>query len=187
MFCLRKIIFFFLFQTSVSKGTRPVKLPAFARRPASPSNSTNFNHSPHSSGGSNNIAGINRHGGELHNRSGTMLLSFLIWKSLEPDAQSTFLWSVGTEVNFGHLHKEAKASHLLQKSHRLTLLSEKLFYFIESTHGDSDVHLSITACISWSLHMWLELYLPTVKKIWWSNAGNVSKEDESQLHMCVCT
>ncbi|XP_040520307.1 ankyrin repeat and SAM domain-containing protein 6 isoform X1 [Gallus gallus] len=56
--------------TSVSKGTRPVKLPAFARRPASPSNSTNFNHSPHSSGGSNNIAGINRHGGELHNRSG---------------------------------------------------------------------------------------------------------------------
>ncbi|KAM7037067.1 ankyrin repeat and SAM domain-containing protein 6 [Passerculus sandwichensis] len=56
--------------TSVSKGTRPVKLPAFARRPASPSNSNNFNHSPHSSGGSNNIAGINRHGGELHNRSG---------------------------------------------------------------------------------------------------------------------
>ncbi|XP_065523873.1 ankyrin repeat and SAM domain-containing protein 6 isoform X2 [Lathamus discolor] len=56
--------------TSVSKGTRPVKLPTFARRPASPSNSNNFNHSPHSSGGSNNIAGINRHGGELHNRSG---------------------------------------------------------------------------------------------------------------------
>ncbi|XP_010213053.1 PREDICTED: ankyrin repeat and SAM domain-containing protein 6 [Tinamus guttatus] len=55
---------------SVSKGTRPVKLPTFARRPASPSNSSNFNHSPHSSGGSNNIAGINRHGGELHNRSG---------------------------------------------------------------------------------------------------------------------
>uniref|UniRef100_A0A8C4PA55 NAD(+) ADP-ribosyltransferase n=1 Tax=Dromaius novaehollandiae TaxID=8790 RepID=A0A8C4PA55_DRONO len=57
-------------RTSVSKGTRPVKLPTFARRPASPSNSNNFNHSPHSSGGSNNIAGINRHGGELHNRSG---------------------------------------------------------------------------------------------------------------------
>ncbi|XP_056340898.1 ankyrin repeat and SAM domain-containing protein 6 isoform X1 [Oenanthe melanoleuca] len=56
--------------TSVSKGARPVKLPTFARRPASPSNSNNFNHSPHSSGGSNNIAGINRHGGELHNRSG---------------------------------------------------------------------------------------------------------------------
>ncbi|XP_005307091.2 ankyrin repeat and SAM domain-containing protein 6 isoform X1 [Chrysemys picta bellii] len=56
--------------TSVTKGTRPVKLPTFARRPASPSNSSNFNHSPHSSGGSNNIAGINRHGGELHNRSG---------------------------------------------------------------------------------------------------------------------
>ncbi|NWR41641.1 ANKS6 protein, partial [Regulus satrapa] len=51
-------------------STRPVKLPTFARRPASPSNSSNFNHSPHSSGGSNNIAGINRHGGELHNRSG---------------------------------------------------------------------------------------------------------------------
>lgn len=103
-------------------------------------------------------------------------------------AQSTFLWNVGTEVNtFGYLHKGAKASHLLQKSHRLTPLSEKLFYFIESTHGDSDVHLSITACISWSLHMWLELFLPIVKKIWWNNAGNVSKEDESQLHMCVCT
>uniref|UniRef100_A0A8C6ZN81 Ankyrin repeat and sterile alpha motif domain containing 6 n=1 Tax=Nothoprocta perdicaria TaxID=30464 RepID=A0A8C6ZN81_NOTPE len=57
-------------RASVSKGTRPVKLPTFARRPASPSNSSNFNHSPHSSGGSNNIAGINRHGGELHNRSG---------------------------------------------------------------------------------------------------------------------
>ncbi|NXO93692.1 ANKS6 protein, partial [Certhia brachydactyla] len=56
--------------TSVSKGTRPVKLPTFVRRPASPSNSNNFSHSPHSSGGSNNIAGINRHGGELHNRSG---------------------------------------------------------------------------------------------------------------------
>ncbi|NXD07345.1 ANKS6 protein, partial [Nothocercus nigrocapillus] len=51
-------------------STRPVKLPTFARRPASPSNSSNFNHSPHSSGGSNNIAGINRHGGEIHNRSG---------------------------------------------------------------------------------------------------------------------
>ncbi|XP_019346626.2 ankyrin repeat and SAM domain-containing protein 6 isoform X1 [Alligator mississippiensis] len=57
-------------QTSGSKGSRPVKLPAFVRRPASPSNSNTFNHSPHSSGGSNNIAGINRHGGELHNRSG---------------------------------------------------------------------------------------------------------------------
>ncbi|XP_019392366.1 PREDICTED: ankyrin repeat and SAM domain-containing protein 6 [Crocodylus porosus] len=57
-------------QTSGSKGSRPVKLPAFVRRPASPSNSNTFNHSPHSSGGSNNIAGISRHGGELHNRSG---------------------------------------------------------------------------------------------------------------------
>uniref|UniRef100_A0A8C5TI70 SAM domain-containing protein n=1 Tax=Malurus cyaneus samueli TaxID=2593467 RepID=A0A8C5TI70_9PASS len=57
-------------QRAINKGTRPVKLPTFARRPASPSNSNNFNHSPHSSGGSNNIAGINRHGGELHNRSG---------------------------------------------------------------------------------------------------------------------
>ncbi|XP_010287234.1 PREDICTED: ankyrin repeat and SAM domain-containing protein 6-like, partial [Phaethon lepturus] len=56
--------------TPVSKGARPVKLPTFTRRPASPSNSNNFNHSPHSSGGSNNIAGINRHGGELYNRSG---------------------------------------------------------------------------------------------------------------------
>lgn len=71
-----KIIF--VFQASVSKGTRPVKLPTFARRPASPSSSNNFNHSPHSSGGSNNIAGINRHGGELHNRSGTVVLLFLV-------------------------------------------------------------------------------------------------------------
>uniref|UniRef100_A0A7M4F8M0 Ankyrin repeat and sterile alpha motif domain containing 6 n=1 Tax=Crocodylus porosus TaxID=8502 RepID=A0A7M4F8M0_CROPO len=39
-------------------SSRPVKLPAFVRRPASPSNSNTFNHSPHSSGGSNNIAGI---------------------------------------------------------------------------------------------------------------------------------
>uniref|UniRef100_A0A8B9FIA6 NAD(+) ADP-ribosyltransferase n=1 Tax=Amazona collaria TaxID=241587 RepID=A0A8B9FIA6_9PSIT len=57
-------------RTSVSKGTRPVKLTTFVRRPASPSNSNNFSHSPHSSGGSNHITGINRHGGELHNRSG---------------------------------------------------------------------------------------------------------------------
>lgn len=44
-------------------------------------------------------------------------------------AQSTFLWSVETEVNFGSLHNGAKASHLLQKSHRLTPLSEELFLF----------------------------------------------------------
>ncbi|XP_074844005.1 ankyrin repeat and SAM domain-containing protein 6 isoform X2 [Carettochelys insculpta] len=56
--------------TSVTKGPRQVKLPNFARRPPSPSNSNNFNQSPHSSGGSNNIAVISRHGGELHNRSG---------------------------------------------------------------------------------------------------------------------
>ncbi|XP_005999792.1 ankyrin repeat and SAM domain-containing protein 6 [Latimeria chalumnae] len=56
--------------SSVSRVGRPVKFPAVARSPASPSNSGNFNYSPHSSGGSNGVAGINRHGGEPHNRSG---------------------------------------------------------------------------------------------------------------------
>ncbi|XP_072854576.2 ankyrin repeat and SAM domain-containing protein 6 [Pogona vitticeps] len=55
---------------SLTRNTRPIKLSAFARRPPTPSNASNFNHSPHSSGGSNNIAGVNRHGGEMHNKSG---------------------------------------------------------------------------------------------------------------------
>ena len=49
---------------------RPVKFPSLSRSPASPANSGNFNHSPHSSGGSSGVGGMNRHGGELHNRSG---------------------------------------------------------------------------------------------------------------------
>ncbi|XP_006863254.1 PREDICTED: ankyrin repeat and SAM domain-containing protein 6 [Chrysochloris asiatica] len=49
---------------------RPVKFPSLSRSPASPTNSGNFNHSPHSSGGSSSIGGISRHSGELHNRSG---------------------------------------------------------------------------------------------------------------------
>ncbi|KAK1173646.1 ankyrin repeat and SAM domain-containing protein 6-like [Acipenser oxyrinchus oxyrinchus] len=49
---------------------RPIKFPSIVRSPSSPSNSGNFNYSPHSSGGSNGIAGINRHGGDPHNRSG---------------------------------------------------------------------------------------------------------------------
>uniref|UniRef100_A0A8D0C9T1 Ankyrin repeat and sterile alpha motif domain containing 6 n=1 Tax=Salvator merianae TaxID=96440 RepID=A0A8D0C9T1_SALMN len=57
-------------KVSLSRGTRPIKLSAFARSPPTPSNSSNFNHSPHSSGGSNSIAGVNRHGGEVHNKSG---------------------------------------------------------------------------------------------------------------------
>ncbi|XP_066481517.1 ankyrin repeat and SAM domain-containing protein 6 [Tiliqua scincoides] len=57
-------------KSSLSRGTRPIKLSAFGRRPPTPSNSSNFNHSPHSSGGSNSIAGVNRHGGEIHNKSG---------------------------------------------------------------------------------------------------------------------
>ncbi|XP_062986287.1 ankyrin repeat and SAM domain-containing protein 6 isoform X2 [Elgaria multicarinata webbii] len=56
-------------KASLNRGTRPIKLSAFARRPPTPSNSINFNHSPHSSGGSNSI-GVNRHGGEMHNKSG---------------------------------------------------------------------------------------------------------------------
>ncbi|XP_041103871.1 ankyrin repeat and SAM domain-containing protein 6-like [Polyodon spathula] len=57
--------------TSVSRVVaRPVKFPSIVRSPSSPSNSGNFNYSPHSSGGSNGIAGINRQGGDPHNRSG---------------------------------------------------------------------------------------------------------------------
>ncbi|XP_042320079.1 ankyrin repeat and SAM domain-containing protein 6 [Sceloporus undulatus] len=55
---------------SLTRNARPIKLSAFARRPPTPSNSSNFNHSPHSSGGSNSISGVNRHGGEMHNKSG---------------------------------------------------------------------------------------------------------------------
>ncbi|CAI5780236.1 repeat and SAM domain-containing 6 [Podarcis lilfordi] len=57
-------------EASLSRGTRPIKLSAFARRPPTPSTSSNFNHSPHSSGGSNSIAGVSRHSGEMHNKSG---------------------------------------------------------------------------------------------------------------------
>ncbi|XP_053105456.1 ankyrin repeat and SAM domain-containing protein 6 isoform X2 [Hemicordylus capensis] len=57
-------------KASLSRGTRPIKLSTFARRPPTPSSSNNFNHSPHSSGGANSIAGVNRHGGEMHNKSG---------------------------------------------------------------------------------------------------------------------
>lgn len=49
---------------------RPVKFPSLSRSPTSPANSGNFNHSPHSSGGSSGVGGSSRHGGELHNRSG---------------------------------------------------------------------------------------------------------------------
>ncbi|MGH0143611.1 UNVERIFIED_CONTAM: hypothetical protein FKN15_003685 [Acipenser sinensis] len=58
-------------KTSVSRVVaRPIKFPSIVRSPSSPSNSGNFNYSPHSSGGSNGVAGINRHGGDPHNRSG---------------------------------------------------------------------------------------------------------------------
>ncbi|XP_039766594.1 ankyrin repeat and SAM domain-containing protein 6 isoform X2 [Ornithorhynchus anatinus] len=62
---------------SVSRGARAVKFPTVSRSPASSSNSGNFNPSPHSSGGSNSIGGVNRHGGELHNRSGGSVDSVL--------------------------------------------------------------------------------------------------------------
>uniref|UniRef100_A0A2K5EJ07 Ankyrin repeat and SAM domain-containing protein 6 n=1 Tax=Aotus nancymaae TaxID=37293 RepID=A0A2K5EJ07_AOTNA len=58
---------------SVSTDTtpvRPVKFPSLSRSPASPTNSGNFNHSPHSSGGSSAVGGVSRHAGELLNRSG---------------------------------------------------------------------------------------------------------------------
>uniref|UniRef100_A0AAY4AF44 NAD(+) ADP-ribosyltransferase n=1 Tax=Denticeps clupeoides TaxID=299321 RepID=A0AAY4AF44_9TELE len=46
------------------------KFPSISKGPSSsPSNSGNYN-SPHSSGGSNGVAGVNRHAADLHNRSG---------------------------------------------------------------------------------------------------------------------
>ncbi|KAI1889026.1 hypothetical protein AGOR_G00174820 [Albula goreensis] len=57
--------------TSVSRVvTRSIKFPSITKGPASPSNSGNFNYSPHSSGGSNGVAGVNRHVADQHNRSG---------------------------------------------------------------------------------------------------------------------
>ncbi|XP_030060910.1 ankyrin repeat and SAM domain-containing protein 6 [Microcaecilia unicolor] len=56
--------------TSVSRGVRAGKCSSMTRNPASPSNSGNYNHSPHSSGGSNSVSGMNRHSGEPHNKSG---------------------------------------------------------------------------------------------------------------------
>ncbi|XP_069476577.1 ankyrin repeat and SAM domain-containing protein 6 isoform X2 [Ambystoma mexicanum] len=56
--------------TSASRGAISVKFPSLTRSPTNISNSGNFNHSPHSSGGSNNVACMNRHIGEPHNRSG---------------------------------------------------------------------------------------------------------------------
>ncbi|XP_060110043.1 ankyrin repeat and SAM domain-containing protein 6 [Heteronotia binoei] len=57
-------------KAALSRATRPIKPPAFARRPPTPSSSSTFNPSPHSSGGSGSTAGVNRHGGEMHNKSG---------------------------------------------------------------------------------------------------------------------
>ena len=57
-------------QTSVSRVVnRSIKFPSISKGPSSssPSNSGHY-HSPHSSGGSNGVAGINR---DSHNRSGT--------------------------------------------------------------------------------------------------------------------
>uniref|UniRef100_A0AAY4AF48 NAD(+) ADP-ribosyltransferase n=1 Tax=Denticeps clupeoides TaxID=299321 RepID=A0AAY4AF48_9TELE len=46
------------------------RFPSISKGPSSsPSNSGNYN-SPHSSGGSNGVAGVNRHAADLHNRSG---------------------------------------------------------------------------------------------------------------------
>uniref|UniRef100_A0A8C0ZUZ7 Ankyrin repeat and SAM domain-containing protein 6 n=1 Tax=Castor canadensis TaxID=51338 RepID=A0A8C0ZUZ7_CASCN len=57
--------------------SRPVKFPSLTRSPATPASSGNFNHSPHSSGGSSGVGGVSRHGGELHNRSGGSIDSVL--------------------------------------------------------------------------------------------------------------
>ncbi|KAG7488626.1 hypothetical protein MATL_G00036210 [Megalops atlanticus] len=57
--------------TSVSRVVnRSIKFPSITKGPVSPSNSGNFNYSPHSSGGSNGVAGVNRHATDQHNRSG---------------------------------------------------------------------------------------------------------------------
>ncbi|XP_069762475.1 ankyrin repeat and SAM domain-containing protein 6-like isoform X2 [Narcine bancroftii] len=59
--------------TSVSRMGKTVKLPPIPNLTRSPTsqNSAHFNYSPHSSGGSNGVAGISRHCiGESHNRSG---------------------------------------------------------------------------------------------------------------------
>ncbi|XP_028823770.1 ankyrin repeat and SAM domain-containing protein 6 isoform X2 [Denticeps clupeoides] len=58
--------------TSVSRVvSRSIsRFPSISKGPSSsPSNSGNYN-SPHSSGGSNGVAGVNRHAADLHNRSG---------------------------------------------------------------------------------------------------------------------
>ncbi|XP_004645294.2 ankyrin repeat and SAM domain-containing protein 6 [Octodon degus] len=60
-----------------STPVRPVKFPSLSRSPASPASSGNFNHSPHSSGGSSAVGGVSRHGAELHNRSGGSVDSVL--------------------------------------------------------------------------------------------------------------
>nr|XP_056718911.1 ankyrin repeat and SAM domain-containing protein 6 [Euleptes europaea] len=57
-------------KAALSRATMPIKLSTFARRPPTPTSSSNFNHSPHSSGGSSSTAGVSRHGGEMHNKSG---------------------------------------------------------------------------------------------------------------------
>ncbi|XP_012878696.1 PREDICTED: ankyrin repeat and SAM domain-containing protein 6, partial [Dipodomys ordii] len=56
---------------------RPVKFPSLSRNPASPTSSGNFNHSPHSSGGSSGAGGVSRHSGDLHNRSEMATYNFL--------------------------------------------------------------------------------------------------------------
>ncbi|XP_060756112.1 ankyrin repeat and SAM domain-containing protein 6-like [Neoarius graeffei] len=57
--------------TSISRVvSRSMKFPSISKVPSSsPSNSGNYN-SPHSSGGSNGVGGVNRHTSDLHNRSG---------------------------------------------------------------------------------------------------------------------
>ncbi|XP_062335744.1 ankyrin repeat and SAM domain-containing protein 6-like [Osmerus eperlanus] len=58
--------------TSISRVVnRSIKFPSISKGPSSssPSNSGHY-HSPHSSGGSNGLAGVNRHGSDSHNRSG---------------------------------------------------------------------------------------------------------------------
>ncbi|KAJ8010681.1 hypothetical protein DPEC_G00077650 [Dallia pectoralis] len=58
--------------TSISRVvSRSIKFPSLPKGSSStsPSNSGHY-HSPHSSGGSNGVAGLNRHGPDSHNRSG---------------------------------------------------------------------------------------------------------------------
>lgn len=88
-FLLTSPSFSFIYQTSISRVvSRSIKFPSIPKGPSSssPSNSGHY-HSPHSSGGSNGVAGINR---DSHNRSG----------SCKPSQIQTYSDTVGTRWHY---------------------------------------------------------------------------------------